>query len=189
MVSQKNITITRHWIFLFFFRLFWNIIQLKRMSPKRYYLSIPSPVIGYNLSKKPCIQLSNKKPSYFLLYWWFNTYCPHNWVVCHPLYTLNNQGPFFYSLLNWRFFLIRIPSRRRFHRFLHFRPTQGSKPEKHKELLLEARLLPRETSSIPEEWDLDYFFLGGPRKQKFGRFRGEFFLERMCFCLGTWVDI
>ena len=26
---------------------------------------------------------------------------PYNWVGCHPLYTLNNQGPFFIAHLGY----------------------------------------------------------------------------------------
>ena len=46
--------------------------------------------------------LSHEKKNYFPLYWLFNRdpydgllHSPHNCVVCHPLYTLRNQGPFF----------------------------------------------------------------------------------------------
>ena len=70
--------------------------------------------------------------------------------------------------------------------------TQGSKVESHKELLLEARLLPKEMASIPEEWGFYDFFWGGKNKTKtFGRFWGDiFFVWRMCFfTVGTWVGL
>ncbi len=45
--------------------------------------------------------------SYFSLYWLVNRdpyngllKSPHNWVVFNPLFTLNNQGPFFHCCLH-----------------------------------------------------------------------------------------
>ena len=69
---------------------------------------------------------------------------------------------------------------------------QGSKVASHKELLLEARLLPKEMASIPEEWDVFTFFGGGPKKNKdLRKVLGWCFFSEECvfFTVGTWVGL
>ena len=75
-----------------------------------------------------------KKPSYFPLYWLVNSdpyngllKSPYTWVVFHPLYNRNNQGPFFHCSL-----LIFIPRSQAPTKLHHVQPFVVSPPTSRK---------------------------------------------------------
>ena len=69
------------------------ISRLTIITPVTHLLSaiyrVPHNCTSNWIRGPPCISIK--------IYKIYKTYTIHNWVGCHPLYTPNNQGPFFHE--------------------------------------------------------------------------------------------
>ena len=79
-----------------------QILEVQGNMDKSGFAMVHVPLKHHKKTGEP-----RKKASYFPLYWLVNrdpyngvVYSLYNWVVFHPLYTLNNHGALF-SLLRW----------------------------------------------------------------------------------------